>query len=803
MDLGDGVVSLAAMGFAVAAVGVAVLQQRKLSALSDETRLRGARALALQQVLNRGPIPQLAVNLITGEVAGLTGARKVLGLLPEALEADGLADALAEAVEPTHREDLRGAVTALRTEGADFDLVVTAEGNSPKTLKVFGQRLNFEANGDPGEPLVDVIWIEDLGAAADIVSHDGLNQLPVPVWSRRRDGTVGWLNGEAMKLFGEDGRDLMSDTLLKLGRRAAERSIDQTSSHVAIREGERRLLEVIETPFADRSGTLGTAFDMTDIADAQAALDRQIDVHDQVLESLDVGIFVFDSDKRLRFFNRALLDILKIDQATLRDRPKIGEFLERLRDHRVLPEVVDFPAFKRAWEANFTKTLEPAISLEHLPDGRTLKQTILPHPQGGILCMLEDATDRLALERSFNTLTDVQRATLDNLREGAALFGEDHRLKLYNPAWANLWHLTPEQLEGEPHFNDIVDMTKPLVADEDSDWERQRGRMIGILAERQTHMSQYTRPDGVVITSNWVPLPDGATLLTQMDISDTVKFQKALTERAAALEAADRMKSAFIANISYDLRTPLTAIVGFADILEAEYFGPLNERQKQYAQAIRSSSDRLSSLINDMLDLASLEAGYLELKFAEAGLAKMVSEAVDLIGERARSLGIKIVVEGAGDDPTLQVDPQRIIQALFNVLDNAINETPTGQRITILTSALDDADPPMAEVKIVYTLDLDQAASADESGSPEGGDPAAPWRSRSRRRDMFADLDDAQSGGALSLALVRNLVEIHGGEATSGKASGKTADVTGNAWVRIALPLRQRSDRAAGETRPL
>jgi len=790
MDLGDGVVLFSATALAVLAVVAALLQQRKIGALSEEARRRGARAAALEKAVGRGPAPHLVVNRITGDVSGLEGVRGVLPGIPADAETGEAAFAgLSEAVAETDRPDVTAALTALGRDGTAFDIRARPADRPADTIRLAGERLVLEPSD---RPLADLVTVEDLGAAADLIAKDGLDRLPVPIWSRDREARVEWLNREAKALFGEDGRDLMGETLADLGRRAANRTIEQTSSHVAIRNGERRLLEVIETAFSDGSGTLGTAFDMTGIADAQAQLDRQIDVHDQVLESLDVGIFLFDADKRLRFFNQALLDVYRVDEALMRGRPKVGEFLERLRAQRILPEVVDFPAFKRTWESYFTKTLEPVVSLEHLPDGRTLKQTILPHPQGGILCMLEDATDRLALERSFNTLVDVQRATLDNLREGAALFGEDHRLKVFNPAWANLWNLTAEDLEGEPHFNEIVEMCKPLMTDEHDDWERQRTKLIGILAERTPHTNRFNRPDGVVVNSNWVPLPDGAMLVTQMDISDTVKFQKALTERAAALEAADRIKSAFIANISYDLRTPLTAIVGFADILEREYFGPLNERQKQYASAIRSSSERLSALINNMLDLASLEAGYLELNFAEVDLSDVIADAVEMIGERARSNNVRIKVEAPPSPLRVEIDPQRIIQALFNVLDNAISEVPTGQKIAIESRERDqvpDIAGPAVEIKLVYTLE-----SREDGLPPE--EPMTPTGARRRTggRDMFADLDDQQSGGALSLALVRSLVEIHGGQATS----GRTQDRKNNAWVRLLLPARRQERIEAG-----
>ena len=122
------------------------------------------------------------------------------------------------------------------------------------------------------------------------------------------------------------------------------------------------------------------------------------------------------------------------------------------------------------------------------------------------------------------------------------------------------------------------------------------------------------RLDSSVIQFSYVPLPDGSHLMTFVDVSDSWRFEKALEERNRALEQADRLKSDFISHVSYELRAPLNTIMGFVDILSNQYFGSLNERQLDYCRGIVDSSQRLLTLINDMLDLASIEAGQLAFK---------------------------------------------------------------------------------------------------------------------------------------------------------------------------------------------
>src|SRR6516165_3013061 len=122
------------------------------------------------------------------------------------------------------------------------------------------------------------------------------------------------------------------------------------------------------------------------------------------------------------------------------------------------------------------------------------------------------------------------------------------------------------------------------------------------------------RKDGSMLQEAIVPLPDGNVLLTYLDVTDTSRVERALRERNEALETATRLKSEFIANVSYELRTPLNAIIGFAEILTNQYFGELSPRQLDYSRGILDSSHRLLSLINDILELATIEAGYMTLE---------------------------------------------------------------------------------------------------------------------------------------------------------------------------------------------
>src|SRR5213078_974475 len=161
-----------------------------------------------------------------------------------------------------------------------------------------------------------------------------------------------------------------------------------------------------------------------------------------------------------------------------------------------------------------------------------------------------------------------------------------------------------------------------------------------------------------------VPLPDGNVLLSYLDVTDSTRVERALRERNEALETAGRLKSEFIANVSYELRTPLNAIIGFAEILANQYFGPLTPRQLDYSRGILDSSHRLMALINDILDLATIEAGYMALETGRVEIGDMLEAVMVLTRERARSQNLSLTLACPPDIGALEADERRLKQAL-------------------------------------------------------------------------------------------------------------------------------------------
>jgi len=494
-----------------------------------------------------------------------------------------------------------------------------------------------------------------------------------------------------------------------------------------------------------------------------------------VVENLATAIAIYGPDQRLKFFNTAFAQLWKLDEGWLRTEPGAAELLEILREKRRLPEYADFPAFKRQRLRLFTSLLDPLEELVYIPDGTTLHSRIAPHPMGGLLFTYDDVTDRLSLERSYNTLIAVQRETLDHLYEGVAVIGSDGRLKLTNPAYARMWRLTPEDLTDEPHIASITEKTKGFF-DHGGDWPNYRDRLLARLTAREPRAGRLERTDGSILDYATVPLPDGGVLLSYLDVTDTSRVETALRERAEALEAADRLKSEFISSVSYELRTPLNTIIGFAEILANLYFGSLNPRQLEYCRGILVSSERLLSIIDDMLDLASIEAGKMSLDLGPVEPHALLDDVAAVMQDMARSQDLRLSVEYAAEMPTFEGDGRRLKQALCNLVSNAIKFTPTGGSIRL--AARNDGGTTVLTV-------------TDTGVGIPAEDQARVFEAFARARP-FGVGRMRRSGPGLGLSLVKHIFELHGGrvwlESTPGRGTTVVCTLPQQAPAVLAPP---------------
>ena len=668
---------------------------------------------------------------------------------------------------------LEAARGVLQRDGTPFSLTVGLCSGGAFTIE--GRRA---ATGEM------ILWLLDSGAAALARQADDeaaslrelIDAIPVPVWRRGRDRVLVDCNrayasavDATRELAVVDSREL-APVESSRGQEIACAGITTEEGWRGVRRhvvigGSRRQLDIVERPCGD-GGAIGFALDRTDVESAEIELRRQTRAHAEVLESIGAAVAIYGADQRLKFFNAAFAVLWGLEAEWLAADPSFGDVLERLRERRRIPEHADFRAFKRERLQLFTSLAHRQQELLHLPDDRTLLLSISPHPFGGLTFIYENVTDRLALERSCNTLTQVRRATLDNLFEGVAVYGSDGRLKLHNPAYLKIWGLSQADVTGEPHIGEIADKMRAFF-DDGADWAVVKQGIIAKVTAHRAARSPLNRSDGSVLEVATVPLPDGNVLLTYLDVTDTARVELALRERNEALETAGRLKSEFIANVSHELRTSLNAVIGFAEVLANRYFGALNPRQLDYSHSILGSARLLLRLINDILDLATVEAGYMVLETGCIDVFSMLQSVLALTRERALSCDLELDLRCPSAIGVIEGDERRLKQALFNLISNAIKFTPPGGAIRIEAARQEDA--------LLLTV-------ADTGVGIAPADQAR----------VFERLERGvrRSGAGLGLALVKSLIELHGGTIVIESASGQGTRIT------CRLPIAQHPARA-------
>ncbi|HWE73178.1 MAG TPA: ATP-binding protein [Stellaceae bacterium] len=735
-------------------------------------------ALAAARERLSASLDELGAALASGPAAlylfGPTGER----FFPGTLSALGaLPRSFADLLDRFPPEDLTAldrAVARLRTDGTGFALRLRL-AESGAAVDIGGQRLAANRG--------DAIWFAD-GAARDSAERERLrlrtvlDALPIPVWRRNAAFLLTGANRAFAAAIGAAADASSPDQLREFADAESARSLAESAAktgraserrHVII-NGSRRWVELSEIKL-ESGESLGFARDLTDLEAAEAELKRHEAGHAAVLNRVTSAIAIYGADRRLSYFNFAFAQLWRLEEDWLSNHPLIDEVMDRLRERRRLPEVADFRAFRRNLQAQFTSLIAPQEELLHLPDDKTLRLVVSPHPQGGLIFAYEDVTDRFALERSYNTAIEVQRETLDHLYEGIAVFGSDGRLKLSNPAYAKMWGLTPEDLAGEPHVSQLTDKFRGFL-DDGGDWPDRKARLVGRLTADRASSTTLNRQDGSMLQAVTLPLPDGNTLLSYLDVTDSRRVENALRERTEALEAAGRLKSEFLANVSYELRTPLTSITGYAEMLTGNYAGELAPRQMEYAANILESAQAFTRLVDDILDLATIEAGYMELDTSDVDIYAMLQSVLTLQQAQARSLGLRLEFDCPATIGTVPGDERRLKQVVFSLVSNALKFTPAGGSVTVAARREGERVALVVSDTGIGVAEEDQA----------------------RVFETFERGHGRQSGAGLGLSLVKSFIELHGGTVELRSSPGEGTTVT--CWLHAELPMQKEGVRS-------
>ena len=615
------------------------------------------------------------------------------------------------------------------------------------------------------------------------------------------DGGIESWNAAAEQMFGYRSEEIIGQSLQTLFPN--ERAGDITERLLAVRRGERiahletvgrhstgeRIhLSVTISPILDDDGVvtgLSTiARDITRRKRIEAALRERDQRNRVVLESLSEGVLLYDAEGLIVAANTAAQRILgpffgsqgviAEEASEVFDRVAIGADGEPVQRE-----------FQPAEIARTTGTPVPdvVIGLQRLPGVAGGAVWLLCNAQpiraesgevDGVVVSLLDITTRKKAEEELRESERHFRRTFDESPIGAAVVSLDGRFLRVN---AELCRTT-----GYPAEELLTRSIRDIALPEDCDVDfGLAGQLIAGEINYYQVDKRCLRKDGELIWLHFSVrmIRDAAGLPgTFLPMIEDITARKLAEERLARSEAdaqaaktsadlANRAKTEFLATMSHELRSPLNAILGFAEILSMELFGALgSQRYLGYAKDIHDSGRLLLSVIDDILDLSKVEAGKLELHEEAVDLEQAVGSALRLVQTRAQDHGLRLETKLSPELPSLWADGRLITQMAINLLSNAIKFTPRGGLIEVSAG--------LAGEGLALTVS-DTGIGIAAEDLPK---VLAPFE------QVDNHLTRTQSGTGLGLPLVKSLIELHGGHFTivSEPGVGTTITLTFPAW---------------------
>ena len=701
------------------------------------------------------------------------GLEKLPAYLSELADEDGAG------LTPEQLERLTSLVRKAQKTAAPFRM----------TLRTPGSNRSLALKGSLADPLVSpsgaaMIWVFDFTeseleltrlreeaerAQADFSALVGLIEAaPMPMWFRGDDCQLRLVNAAYVAAVGAPSADAVVTNQIELiesvdGLNAAQIAGQAASAKRPIErivaatiEDSRRSLRVTDLPLAG-AGIAGYAIDIEEMEEQAREFRAFREAQRSMLDQLSVGVAQFDEHRRLTFANQPFRRIFSLPHGAVSEHASFEQVLLTARDHGRTPEVRDFPA----WRAEHSEWFLSGNSHEEawpLSDGTHLRIVAQPMPDGGLVMIAEDRTEQLSLSATRDTLLRTRTATFDNLYEALAVFAPGGNLELWNRGFASAWGLDPELLDAHPPADALIRALAANLADQAE--AEEIGEVVrAATLDRKRSGGQVVMDDGRVLQYAGVPLPDGNGMLTVLDVTDSRKAEDALRERNRALEEADAVMTRFLANMSYEFRTPLTSIAGFAEMLASGLGGELPEQAQDYAAAIMESVQRLTDQVENVLDLSQSEAGLMPLAKEPVDLMQLATQMVQKRQQMISNAGLVLDLNG-DSGLEIEADPRQLRRALSQLIDNAIGYTQRGGKVLI------DLRREGSMVRIVISDNGPGMAQDELERALDGLRPAA-------------DGDGLERRQGLGIPLARQLVEAHGGtlEILSREGQGTTAAI--------------------------
>lgn len=738
-------------GFAVFALSTAVLVMRS-GRTSKQLAEIAAHQQRVQGILADSPVPWLILN--SGKVTehspslkanlglkgGLIRDLDELQLVPVGQQDTSLADALADAAgSKAHKITAR-----TRTGNRNFEIVTPQPVGGGDTI------VWLEETTEPTRLAHSLTETQQLYDAM----FNTLDKAPAPLWRRNNALHIEWVNEAYAQAVDASSTSQVVEEQIELGVSSLARPLKEMAGeameantklrerHFIVMDGQRRAVDIVQSALPG-GGVVGTLSDVTEAEDMRTELARHIDSHTETLDRISTPVAVFGPDKALQLFNQAFMEMSQLPEEWLASRPQHDMVLESMREKNRLPEQPDFPKWKTGRMSLYTEHIESHEDLWSLLDGTTWRVVTQPHAVGGLIEFYEDVTDRLALEQSYNTLSAVQKETLDHLHQAVVVFGSDGRVKIYNDPYAEMIGAAPGSLANDMHLTEIVEKVRDITPGGQEEHDQLSTMTQANFNAREESSGTIEFISGRTYNYRWVPLPDGAMLCSFDDVTDSRRVERVLYQRNEALEITDRLKSEIIARVSHEVRGPLNTIMGFAEIMASELVSPLDPQQKPYLEGIVQSTHQLKDLLDDMIEFVSLESEEIVLEQNQIEIPALLDDVALLFEEQAKSRGLHLDVACPEDIPRLTADERRIKQALFTLLSNAMN-TP-----------FDDD-----RIKLSATGGIDSVRLSVTSSGRQGTNDANSESDAVMLREDFSE----EGAQGLGLSIVHQIMDAHHGK---------------------------------------
>jgi signal transduction histidine kinase len=500
-----------------------------------------------------------------------------------------------------------------------------------------------------------------------------LDSLDIAIWARDKKLNITYLNNYYSKLVLNENTviDQTGIEINKFSKQRAKRALDKNSSeteeHPIVVDGKKNLFQFVDKPVND--GLIGYAYDISKVDNINKQL--QLFLASQ-LENLSNASVIFDSSRKLKFYNQAFLKLWEIDENFIKTSPEYELLIDKLYYNRKLPEQSNYKKFKEDQIKLFTNLRETLNDFYYLPNGKFLRVVIMPYSMGGLLFSFEDLTDRLLLESSYNALIAVQKTIFNELNEALCIIGEDGIVEFVNREFLSLWHLDNNLNGKKIHFVNLIDNYETSFSDRTT-FENHRQYMISAFSKRINLEILIEQQNSRVINRAIKSLPGGYMLIldTVIDSDDNANKHKI-------------MKSNFLANVSYELRSPLTSIIGYTELINRDYPKDISEKQHEYLNDIVSAAKKLENFIEDVINLTSAEAGQLKLHLTRFNVAKTLESVISDVKAHFNSTQISYVIDSDRTEPHYIIADEYLFkQIIFKILCNSVEYSYSGSTVSI------------------------------------------------------------------------------------------------------------------------